>query len=72
MTEITVNHHQTILYKDGREFVHECDGSACRMTEEMEAAGFVYPVPYEEIEYAVAWKPRDDMDVASEWAWVQR
>ena len=35
---ITVNCHRYVAYKDGREFVHECDGSDCRVLEESEAA----------------------------------
>ena len=55
--EIAIRHYRYVAFKDGREFVHECDGVDCRVGEEARAAG-VSSVPYAEVDSAVEWRTR--------------
>ncbi|MCC7464492.1 MAG: hypothetical protein IT480_18765 [Gammaproteobacteria bacterium] len=35
--KLTVDRHEVRAWKDGREFLHRCDGRECRLAEELEA-----------------------------------
>ena len=57
--QMTVNHHCSVLYKNGEQFVHECDGTDCRMVEEARTAGFLERL---DVEAVTEWRPRTDDD----------
>ena len=56
---VTVNHHRAVWLKDGREFVHECNGLDCQIEREAVEQGFPpSTVDWDDIGAWVEWKSR--------------